>query len=145
VKSLIFVIVLLLGTVSISRAADPCDADKEKFCSKIKVGNSRMTKCFQTNESKLAPECKKSRDLLKEKLKQIKEVCQDDFDRYCRDKDVARGEVKKCLMKNRPKLSKVCRREMNSEKKTKKARKKQKRLRQQQQQPKVKNAKNGTD
>lgn len=127
----LFALALILGAASISHAAtEPCAADKEKFCSKVKVGANRMTKCFADNDLQLAPECKKSRDALKPKLTQIKEVCQDDFERYCKDKDVARDEVKKCLKQHRQKLSRVCKREMKNEKKARKARKavKQKRL-----------------
>ena len=122
-------LLLVLSTfvlIPSANAADPCADDREKLCKDIVPGSNRLTQCFGANEKKLSPECRKFQDGLKERLKTVKDVCQDDFERYCSDKQAGRGDIRKCLMQNRPKLSKVCRRQLINGQKLKEAKKQQK-------------------
>lgn len=119
-----FIFAFLLFFTSVGHAdSSACTADREKFCKNVRPGAARLTQCFAMNEAKLSPDCLKYRETLKAQLKEVKEVCQDDFERYCSDKQAGRGDILQCLKKNRSKLSKVCKRDLNNRGKIQRQRK----------------------
>ena len=42
---------------ALSYVANECDADLEKFCANIEVGEGRVLKCLDENSSKISPRC----------------------------------------------------------------------------------------
>lgn len=94
----------------------PCKADIEKFCGDVQPGEGRILKCLKEHEAELSAGCKEKGTELKEKAEAIKEACQADLDRFCKDVEPGEGRLAKCLKAHEQELSAVCTNKIAGEK-----------------------------
>jgi len=107
---------LLLATAdlgSVSRAADPCQADIQRLCSDVKPGGGRILHCLKAHEDAISPECKvyvqAKAQQMQQKFKTWREACEQDVNRLCADVPMGEGRILNCLKANQDKVSPACR------------------------------------
>lgn len=108
---------LLLGFSAFSQAQGskekgPCHADRERLCGSVEPGKGAVMKCMKEKEAELSAECKAHREQMKSAMQDMKEACQEDFEKFCDEARPGRGRIMRCLHKNRDKLSEACKSEM---------------------------------
>ncbi|MBU2573668.1 MAG: cysteine rich repeat-containing protein [Elusimicrobia bacterium] len=105
----------VLGTAA-KAEENPCKADKEKFCKDVQPGEGRIIKCLKEHEAELSAGCKAKGDELKKKADELKEACQADLDKFCKDIQPGEGRLAKCLKEHNAELSKTCSKKIAEEK-----------------------------
>jgi hypothetical protein len=115
VQRLVVSVVLLVA--AIASADEACGGDVEKFCSNIKPGAGRVSRCLEEHQPQLSPTCqaKVEADKLKVKalLAEFSEACQGDVAQLCPGVAPGGGRLVKCLSKNDYALSRSCLAEVN--------------------------------
>jgi hypothetical protein len=115
VQRLAVSVVLLLA--GIASADEACGGDVEKFCSNIKPGAGRVSRCLEEHESQLSPTCQAKVEADKAKVKaliiEFTEACQSDVAQLCPGVAPGGGRLVKCLSKNDYALSPRCLAEVN--------------------------------
>lgn len=97
----------LLGAAARAEES-PCKSDMEKFCKDVQPGEGRIIKCLKEHEAELSAECRTKGDELKEKAGELKEACQADLDKFCKDVQPGEGRLAKCLKEHTAELSETC-------------------------------------
>lgn len=98
----------------------PCAKDREAYCADVEHGEGRMMKCMQDNADKLSAECKAHQAKAKEAMKDVKEACHADAEKFCADVKPGRGRMMKCMKKHKDELSEACKAEVASAKEMRK-------------------------
>ena len=117
---------LVLGMVSIAGAHSheggegPCAKDREMYCAGVEHGEGRLMKCMKDNADKLSAECKAHQAKAKEAMKDVKEACHADAEKFCGDVKHGRGRVMKCMKEHKDELSEACKAEVASVKEMRK-------------------------
>lgn len=96
----------------------PCKKDRETYCTNVQAGEGRIIKCMKENEEKLSAECKAAWAKTKEELKDVKEACHEDAQKFC--SGLKQKELAKCLRTNKDKLSESCKSEFKELRATRK-------------------------
>lgn len=95
-----------------SHEAGPCKMDRETLCKGVEQGHGEIEKCFKENESKLSESCKANLSEKKEAMKDVKEACHADAEKFCGDMGKGHGKMMKCMKKNKENLSEACKTEL---------------------------------
>ncbi len=107
-KILILTIATLLGMTSVS-AKGECRTDREKFCGNVIKGNHKgMWQCMKEHENELSEECKNHIAQVREKSRDIKKACKQDYKKLCMQVKAGEGRIIKCLKENEAQLSEGC-------------------------------------
>ncbi|WII71793.1 cysteine rich repeat-containing protein [Bdellovibrio sp. 22V] len=119
----------MLGVSSFAQANEmhgngPCKADREKLCAGVEHGKGAMMKCMKDNEAQLSAECKAHIETMKGAMKEVKEACHDDYEKFCGNEKPGHGRIMKCLKKHKDELSQACKDEMGAMKEMRKKMKK---------------------
>jgi len=86
----------------------PCMADVAKLCKDVEKGEGRVAKCLKEHEDELSSACKNNMGKMKEKLHGMKEACEADAAKLCKDVEKGEGRVAKCLKEHEGELSSTC-------------------------------------
>lgn len=113
---------MTMGVSFAAHAENACQQDMQTFCGSVEPGEGRLMKCMKENEAKLSPACKAQRDKMKAAMKDIKEACHDDYEKFCADVKPGKGRGMKCMKEHKDELSQTCKDEMMKHKKGKKHR-----------------------
>ncbi len=105
------------------KKAGACEKDVATLCAGVEPGEGKIAKCLRENKEKVSTECKAEWEHAKAAFKELKEVCHEDYQKYCEDVKPGRGAVLKCMRKNKEKLSEACKAEFKELKEKRKARK----------------------
>ncbi|WP_413287762.1 cysteine rich repeat-containing protein [Bdellovibrio sp. HCB337] len=100
----------------------PCMADKEAYCKDVTAGHGAIVKCLKENEAKLKPECQAHMKAAKEAMKDVKEACHEDFEKFCHDVKPGGGRIIKCMKEHEAELSATCKTEIAEKKGARKKR-----------------------
>lgn len=111
------------ATTAHAKGDGPCKKDMETLCAGVEPGEGRLKQCMMDNADKLSPACKAHKDKMQEAIKDIKESCEDDVDKYCADEKPGHGNIMKCLKKHKDEVSQACKDEIEKMKKAHKKRK----------------------
>lgn len=98
------------------RHGGPCKADVEALCANVTAGHGAIMKCLKENEAKLKPECATHIKEAKEAMKDVKEACHEDFDKFCHDVKPGGGRIIKCMKEHSAELSGGCKAEIEEKK-----------------------------
>ncbi|MGZ3768658.1 MAG: cysteine rich repeat-containing protein [Bdellovibrio sp.] len=121
-SKLITICTLVLCIGSFARAEDekshegPCAHDRQTLCGKIEPGEGRVAKCMMENKEKLSASCKAHREEMHEKrkeaMKEIKEACHADAEKFCGEVEHGHGHIMKCMKDHKAELSATCKKEI---------------------------------
>lgn len=90
----------------------PCADDVKKFCGDVKPGHKSVVKCMMEHQAELSPTCKEHHTKMKAEIKDLKEACKEDNEKFCKDAPGGRGRIMKCLMQHEADLSPNCKKEI---------------------------------
>lgn len=108
--------VLVFG-VTMAQAADgPCAKDRDAFCNDVKPQGGALAKCMRDNKDKFSAECKAFVDSMKAEMKDLREACHDDVQKFCSGEKPGGGRIIKCMRAHKSELSEGCRAEMDDAK-----------------------------
>jgi len=93
--------------------ARPCRDDAAKLCQGMKPGGGAIAKCLKEHSSELSPACKDNIAKAKEKIKEVKEACEGDAKKLCKDEKPGGGRILKCLKQHEGELSAECKAQMD--------------------------------
>lgn len=105
-----------------AKKAGPCEKDVASLCAGVEAGGGKIAKCLRDNKDKVSAECKAEWDHAKAAFKELKEVCHEDYQKFCSDSKPGRHAVMKCMKKNKKNLSEACKLEFKDMKEKRKAR-----------------------
>ncbi|KHD90027.1 MAG: hypothetical protein OM95_00440 [Bdellovibrio sp. ArHS] len=100
-----------------------CAKDRETLCGNVEHGGGKVAQCMKDNQDKLSPECKAHMEKAKETMKEVREACHDEMQKFCGDMKPGKGRMMKCMKENKEKFSAACQEEMASAKEMRKKRK----------------------
>lgn len=101
----------------------PCKSDVATLCPGITPGKGAIRDCLKANKEKLSAECSAKISEVKEKAKDIHEVCKAEVEKFCPTVEKGKGAVMKCLKENKDKegFGAACKADIEQLKKFKKA------------------------
>ncbi|WP_413570418.1 cysteine rich repeat-containing protein [Bdellovibrio sp. HCB117] len=116
---------MVLGFASFAQANEggACAKDRETLCAGVEAGGGKIAKCMKENQDKLSSECKAHMEKAKEAMKDMKEACHDDVEKFCGDVKPGKGRIMKCMKEHKEELSAACKEEIASAKEMRKKRK----------------------
>ena len=122
-KRIMMVLVVTLLSIGVAAAAESpsvksaCADDVAKYCKDVKPGGGRLARCLKENENQLSPVCRSSAEESKKKVKEAKQACDADVQKFCKDVKPGQGRLVKCLGEHEKELSAECRAKMTEPKK----------------------------
>ena len=99
-----------------------CSKDVETLCPAVRGGHGAIVKCLKDNEAKLSAGCGTHIKEAKEAMKDVREACHADFEKFCHDVKPGGGRVIKCMKEHAAELSAECKTEMEQRKEQRKKR-----------------------
>jgi len=108
----VFCLFLWIGVNVYAEDKDPCTDDIAKFCKDVKPGVENIAKCLKEHEKDLSSTCAKRYEGIKMEAQNIHKACSDDMDKYCKDVQLGKGNIMRCLREHEDKLSSACREEI---------------------------------
>jgi len=99
----------------------PCANDAEKLCPGVEHGGGRVMKCLKEHKDKLSVACKGRHEMMKTAMKDVKEACHDDADKFCGDVKPGKGRIMDCMKSHKDELSQSCKDELAEKKAARKA------------------------
>lgn len=97
----------------------PCAKDVQTYCASAGTDRGAIMKCMMENKDKLSAECKAQHEKMKAAMKEVKEACHEDYEKFCGDVEPGGGAIKKCMKQHEQELSQNCKDEVNKMKKKK--------------------------
>jgi hypothetical protein len=85
-----------------------CQADMDKFCKGILLGDGKMSKCMNKNSDKLSKACLKQRTDFAQARKDNDKYCEPLFEKYCKDVKPGDGRIIQCMKENEKNFSTEC-------------------------------------
>lgn len=107
----VMVVFSLSGVVNANEGG-ACAKDAETLCKGVEKGEGHMMKCMHENADKVSSECKAQMKNAKETMKEVKDACHEDVQKFCADVEPGKGRMMKCMRKHRADLSEACKTEM---------------------------------
>ena len=98
-------------------AKNACDSDEQTLCKGVEKGKGRILKCLVENKAKLSQPCKDQISKVKNKMQDLKKVCEADSKKFCADVPKGRGALMKCMKSHKEELSAPCHQGINEMKK----------------------------
>ena len=105
VVSLACFVMLVMVSVAF---AQPCAEDIAEFCSDVKPGEGRISKCLDQHENQLSDKCKTRFEDVKQEVKEGYETCEDYIIIFCPWIRSGEGRILNCLEENKSHLSDEC-------------------------------------
>jgi hypothetical protein len=108
------VVLIVLSASAWSRA----DAAEQKFacreeiaqyCQGVKPGGGRILSCLKEHENELSPTCREKLAAIENLLKEAKQTCAADIERFCKGVQSGEGRIAKCLKEHVEEISPECR------------------------------------
>ena len=105
---------LILSLISVTamaiaaNAAHPCKADMDKFCKDVKPGGGAIAKCMKEHAADLSAECKASSQEMKGHMKDAKDACAADIQKFCETTHPGGGRIIQCLKQHSSDVSQGC-------------------------------------
>jgi hypothetical protein len=96
--------------------ARPCREDAARLCKDVKPGGGAVAKCLKEHSGELSPACKDNIAKAKEKIKEVKEACEGDAKKLCKDEKPGGGRILRCLKQHEGELSAECKAAMQKPK-----------------------------
>ncbi len=90
----------------------PCADDAAKLCEGVQRGEGRVAQCLKEHESELSSACKKNIAKLRAAGKNLKQACEGDKDKLCKDTQPGGGKILQCLKQHEGELSAACKKQM---------------------------------
>ena len=105
-----FAAIVLIASSQIpsAQAANPCKADREKFCPGMKPGDGKYGPCMKQHEAELSPECTDFRKNGREARKAFHMNCKADSEKLCAGTAAGGGALVKCLRSHESELGQSC-------------------------------------
>lgn len=122
-KRMMMVLVVVMLSIGVAAAADTpsvknaCADDVAKYCKDIKPGGGGIARCLKENEKQLSPACKSSIEEAKKHVKDARQACEADAQKFCKDVKQGQGRIVKCLREHEKELSAECKAKMSEPKK----------------------------
>jgi len=85
----------------------PCEADYHLHCKGLKPNQAASLRCLRAHRNTLSPECAEEVESHRGKATDLREACEGDRDRLCKNEKGFRS-VRFCLKRNAHRLSAVC-------------------------------------
>lgn len=104
--------------LSVAQAAendDPggCRAEMQKYCKDVKPGGGRMMQCMKQHEAELSQECRGRMAEGRKRMKSFSDACKQDAESLCKGVEPGQGQMMRCMLDNKDKLSAACREKMD--------------------------------
>ncbi|HXN05584.1 MAG TPA: cysteine rich repeat-containing protein [Nitrospiria bacterium] len=97
---------------------DACKADFEKYCKDVKPGEGRIMQCMKEHEKDFSQACKthmaEKKEMMEKKIKEAREACKGDVEKYCKDVKPGGGRIMQCLAEHKDQLSDTCKENLRS-------------------------------
>ena len=87
----------------------PCAEDFAKYCADIQPGVGRIAKCLKEHENDMSAACREHIAQVKQRSREVKEACEGDTLKFCKDVQPGKGRIMRCLMEHDGELSTACR------------------------------------
>lgn len=105
-------VAIVLMVTSTAWAEDPCLPDVTQFCSNIKPGAGRVTRCLEENQERISQSCRTKLEADKQQavvlIAEFTDACQADIQRVCPSVQPGGGRHLKCLVANDYALTPRC-------------------------------------
>lgn len=125
-RNMLLVIVLAFAVAPTAFAQDlienikqGCDAEINKFCSQVTLGEGRMLACFYAHEDKLSNQCigvlYDAAEVLADAVSTLEDIAEDcgaDIEKFCAEVELGDGRIAQCLQNNAAALSEDCSEEL---------------------------------
>ncbi len=105
-KSILFSLFALVGSVATADAQNACAPDRARLCGDAK-GPARA-QCMKAHESELSPACQAQRGTIKQMVQEVHKDCQPDVQRLCQGVQRGGGRIRACLVAHAAELSPAC-------------------------------------
>lgn len=99
---------IFLLSIAASAEENPCIADKARLCPAVQPGEGRVAQCLMEHEIELSPACKKNIAKIKEAGMKLKQACEADKNKLCKNTRPGGGRVLQCLRGHEDQLSAAC-------------------------------------
>ena len=119
-SQVLFISLITIGFHSFAEHEGPCANDAKTLCAGIEHGEGRIMKCLKEHKDKLSSECKAHGEKMKEAMKDIKEACHADVEKFCSGVEKGKGRIMRCMKEHKEFLSDVCKKEIEDKKKLRK-------------------------
>ena len=86
----------------------PCAEDIQKFCKDVQLGGEHIGKCLKEHENELSPGCREMIVAMMKGRGGVREACEDDASKYCKDVQHGGGGIARCLQEHESDLSPAC-------------------------------------
>jgi hypothetical protein len=106
---IVFVILLLPGTVILAQDFGPCSGDVMKFCKGVQPGQGDISRCLTQNRQSLSDGCQTRLSSLSEQVNEADQACHDDVMLFCSGVKPGGGRIVQCLKDNGSSVSFNCR------------------------------------
>jgi hypothetical protein len=97
---------------SAEQGARPCADDAAKLCKGVEKGEGHIAKCLKEHEKELSSACKENIGKMKEEVHEMKEACEGDAKKLCKDTKPGDGRIMQCLKQHESELSAGCKEKM---------------------------------
>ncbi len=94
----------------------PCADDAAKLCKGVQPGEGRIVQCLREHKDQLSPACKENIAKAKAKIEEVKEACDEDTKKLCKDVQPGGGRIVQCLKQHEGELSQACKEHMTKPK-----------------------------
>ena len=103
------VVGIVLAGACAASAQEACQAEVEKFCQGVKMGEGRVTACLQKHDKDLSDACRARVNTLKQFM-----ACVDDVMHFCPGEVPVGGQAIMCLREHETDLSSKCKNELRA-------------------------------
>ncbi|HSQ77370.1 MAG TPA: cysteine rich repeat-containing protein [Nitrospirota bacterium] len=103
---------LALAAAGEAQGGRPCADDAAKFCKDVQPGGGGIMRCLKEHENDLSPACKERVAGMEQWFQEVREACQDDAQKFCRDINPGSGRIVRCLKEHENELSPECKARM---------------------------------
>jgi hypothetical protein len=107
---MMFMALLGVGTSAFAYTPGACYQDGEKLCPGL--SGKALTPCLKQHEAELSMDCKVNLAEAREKVRDVKDACQPDIEKYCAGVKQGGGRIRKCLKAHEADLSSGCKAEI---------------------------------
>lgn len=120
-KWILMTVVACFGFAYQAQAEDgmgngPCAKDMQTLCGTAGTDKGAMMKCMMENKDKLSPECKARHEKMKAAMKEVKDACHEDYEKFCSEVKPGGGRIMKCMKEHEQELNQNCKDEINKAK-----------------------------
>ena len=105
-----FLLVALTGVWQSAWAFTPgaCRQDGEKLCPGV-TNDQELIPCLKQHETQLSMDCKVNLAEARDMVRDMKDACQPDVQKFCADIKTGQGRIRRCLKAHESELTSACR------------------------------------